>query len=113
MGGVKDKYIKRENSGEQYVGRCKSNFDQLGKEFAISPCYFDYSGLSVVERLEIKKKVIDFMHERIPNAASIPAKILFLVELVFASIYYHFEFMNEKLAPERIFRASPMFVMSL
>ena len=99
MGGVKDTYIKRENAGDQYVGRCASNLDQLGKEFAISPCYFGYSGLSVVKRLEMKKKVLASMHERISNAAIIPANTLFLAEMAFASICYHFEFLNEKLAP--------------
>ena len=31
MGGVKDKYLKRENAGDQYVGRCASCLDQLDK----------------------------------------------------------------------------------
>ena len=109
MGGVKDKYIKRENAGDQYVGRCASNLDQLVKEFATSPCYFDYSGLSPHERLERKKKVMDFMIERLPNAKNIPAKTMFLAEMAFAAICYHREFLTEKLAPECIFRASPMF----
>lgn len=49
------------------------------------------------------------MKERIPNAESIPAKTLFLAEMAFASICYHYEFLNEKLAAGCILCASPMF----
>ena len=40
MGGVKDTYLKRANTGDQYVGRCTSCLDQLDKSFAVSPPYY-------------------------------------------------------------------------
>ena len=54
MGGMKDKYIFREKAGDQYVGRGASLLDQLSKEFAVSPPYFDFESLSDEEKLEKK-----------------------------------------------------------
>ena len=54
MGGVKDKYLKRENAGDQYVGRCASCLDQLDKTFAVSPPHFDYSNLNEIEQVAMK-----------------------------------------------------------
>ena len=34
LGGVKDKYLFRDRSSDQYVGRCDSCLDQLKKEFS-------------------------------------------------------------------------------
>ena len=56
MGGVKDKYIFRENGGDQYVGRCASCLDMLSKEFSVSPPHFDFSSLNPDERRDKKKK---------------------------------------------------------
>lgn len=49
MGGVKDRYLKYEAAGDQYVGRCACGLDQLSKEFGISPVYFDFSHIGTVE----------------------------------------------------------------
>ena len=43
MGGIKDKYILRENGGDQFVGRYPSCSNMLIKEFAVLPPYFDFS----------------------------------------------------------------------
>ena len=42
MGGVKDKYLKYKAAGDQYVGICASGMNQLSKEFAVTPAYFDF-----------------------------------------------------------------------
>jgi len=46
MEGMKEKYIFCEKAGDQYVGRCASLLDQLSKEFAVSPPYFNFESLS-------------------------------------------------------------------
>lgn len=35
MSGVEDKYLKGENTGDQYVGRCESCLNQLEKKIAV------------------------------------------------------------------------------
>ena len=37
MGGVKDRYLKRESAGDQSVGRYAVGIDQLSKRFSVSP----------------------------------------------------------------------------
>ena len=56
MGGVKDKYLNRADAGDQYVGRCASLLSQVTKEFAVSPPYFDFTGLCDEEKLQGKKR---------------------------------------------------------
>ena len=57
MGGVKDRYLKRESAGDQYVGRCAAGLDQLSKQFAVSPPYFDFTGID--EELERATQMIE------------------------------------------------------
>ena len=45
MGGVKDKYLKRESAGDQHVVRCASCLPILSMDFPVSPPYFDFSGI--------------------------------------------------------------------
>ena len=45
MGGVKDRYLKRELAGNQYACRCAAGMYQLSKLFAISPPYFDFTSI--------------------------------------------------------------------
>ena len=45
MGGVKEKYLKCESDGDQYVGGCASGPNHIEKTFAASPPYFDFSSI--------------------------------------------------------------------
>ena len=45
VGGVKDKYLKRESTGDQHVGRCVSCLPILSMDFAATPPYFYFSGI--------------------------------------------------------------------
>ena len=57
LGGVKDKYLFSEKAGDQYAGRCTSCLDQLKKEFAVSPPYFDFTKLFEIEKLDRNSKI--------------------------------------------------------
>ena len=59
MGGVKDCYLKREDAGNQHVGRCAACLNPLSKEFGVSCPYFDFSSFGEVEEAIMKKKVED------------------------------------------------------
>jgi hypothetical protein len=58
MPGVMNRYIKHENAGDQFVGKCVSGRSRLSKEFAASQAYFDFSLLTRAEK-ERNEKVID------------------------------------------------------
>ena len=57
MGGIKDKYLKYEAAGDQYSGRCAAGMNQMSKDFAVTPAYFDFFGEinDQVEREKLKK----------------------------------------------------------
>ena len=66
MGGVKDRYLKRESAGDQYVGCCAAGLDQLSKRFAISPPYFYFIVISdAIERACLCKRIKEWLHSRI------------------------------------------------
>ena len=109
MGGVKDKYLKRENAGDQYVGRCASCLDQLDKSFAVSPPYLDYSHLDEVERLEMIQKIKNWLKDRILQWESVPASTRTLIDYLFASICFHQDYLSSNLHTECRFRASSFF----
>ena len=41
MGGVKDKYLFRGCAGDQYVGQCACELNQIEQTFSVSTDYFD------------------------------------------------------------------------
>ena len=69
MGGVKDKYLKYEATGDHYFGVCASGLNQLSKEFAVTPAYFDFFGElnDQVEREKLKKDLQNWLETRVPN----------------------------------------------
>ena len=69
MGGVKYKYLKYEAAGDQYVDRCASGLNQLSKEFAVTPTYFDLFGEinDKVEREKLKKDLQKWLEIRVPT----------------------------------------------
>ena len=89
MGGVKDKYLKRDNAGDQYVGRCASCLDQLDKSFAMSPPYFDYSKLDETERVIMREKIKIWLKDRILEYHNVSACTRVLIDVLFVTICYH------------------------
>lgn len=109
MGGVKDKYLKTENAGDQYVGRCDSCLDQLDKSFAVLPPHFHFGNVDDIESVIMKAKLKDWLKYRILQYDSVPACTRVLIDFLFASVYYNFTYLNENLHIESRFRASALF----
>ena len=60
MGGVKDRYLKRDSVGKQYIGCCVAGMDQLNKSVTISPPYFDFASIEEeIGRARYKKSIED------------------------------------------------------
>ena len=107
MGGVKDRYLKRESAGDQYVGRCAAGLDQLSKSFAISPPYFDFTGVEdSVERARLRKRIEEWLHSRIIEDGELSASSKHIVWTCFASICFHHSYLTSNLHEESSFRAS-------
>ncbi|KAL7538978.1 hypothetical protein ACHAWF_006258 [Thalassiosira exigua] len=97
LGGVKDKYLFRENAGDMYVGRCASGHGVDNKNFAISPAYFDYSELDTIEKDRMKSRINDHLSSRLPGSSNFPPNAWRLAKYCFASICYSYEYLSEML----------------
>ena len=75
LGGVKDKYLFREKAGVKYIRICASFLDQLKKESAVTPPYFDFTELCDIEKLYHKRQLCQFVDIRLPIYNYISAKI--------------------------------------
>jgi hypothetical protein len=106
MGGVKDRYLKYERAGDQYVGRCASCLDQTSKNFAVSPPYFDFSDIKdLAERNEMKQKLNTWIDQRLCHR-NINGQTRHLIQLCFASICYRKEFLDSHLHANSPLRSS-------
>ena len=104
MGGTRDKYIKFENAGDQYLGRILTGLDALSPSFAVTPPFFD------AKSDEEKKKVDEFIKSRIPNAEKISNNLFGVVRYCFASLCYHYSFLTNILQPTSRIRTSAIFM---
>ena len=111
MGGVKDKYLKYEAAGNQYVGRCSSGLNQLRKESAVTPAYFYlFSEINdEVERDKLKKDLHKWLEIRVPNFGGVLPLMHNLIQYLFASVCYHHDFLDKHLHAECSLRASEFF----
>lgn len=95
--GVLPRYLKGENAGDQFVGQCVSGRPRLGKEFAASPPYIDFSDCTRADK-ELHIANIDaWIIARMPPSARDNDKVFMLFKTCLASLYYHREFVNTSL----------------
>ena len=104
MGGTRDKYIKFENAGDQYLGRILSGLDSLSTGFAVTPPFFD------AKNNKENKMVDDFIRSRLGNASNISDNLFSVVRYCFASICYHHQFLTNTLQSTSQIRTSPIFL---
>ena len=109
LGGVKDKYLFRENAGDMYVGRCASGHDVDSKEFAISQAYFDYSELNPEEEAKMKLRIKEHLRSRLPGSSTIPKSAWRLAHYCFAAICYSQKTLHEDLHDECPLRNAAVF----
>ena len=80
MEGVKDRYLKHEPAGNQYVCCYAAGPDQLCKIFAVSPPYFDFTNLEdELEQTRLCKHIEKLLYLKIVEDGELIAssKILF------------------------------------
>ena len=109
LGGVKDKYLFRENAGDMHTGRCSSCHDSGTKEFAISLVYFDFSILEAAEKTRKKRQIREFLESALPDSENIPTSIWKLVNFCFAAICHSYEFLNKNLHQQCPLRVTAVF----
>lgn len=104
MGGVKDRYLKYEAAGDQFVGRCAACLDLLSKNFAISPLHWDFSEYHdrkphlSKEEMQLEQELKSFLEERLPNYKNIQKPTSNLARVLLATICYHHQYLKATLS---------------
>ena len=108
MGPVKDRYIHYEKAGDQFVGRCATGISSLGKEFATSPVYWDMTGAPV----GMMRRIDAAIGNNFATLDEIEGKTFELIRFLFASICFHYDFLDTHLHQEHKMRSSPLFIVA-
>ncbi len=111
--GVMGQYIKYENAGHQFVGKCVSGLPRLTLDFAASPAYFDFSAFTRTEQEERNHKINGWIKSRMPLEAQSNDKVFSLFKMCIASIGYHCQFLEENLHSHSSLRTSIFMLESM
>lgn len=100
LGGTRDKYIKYEAAGDQFLGRTLCGLNSLTKEFSLSPPFFnmDEDELSGVDRL-----LMSF----VADGSVMIAPTFEVLRMCFACVVYHNQFLQDHLHTINRFRSHP------
>lgn len=102
LGGSRDKYIKFENAGDQFLGRTLCGLNSLHLEFASSPPFFDFTVDEMYE--EVDKKIMEVL----PDGQVIEERTFEVLRYCIASVCYHFDYLLTYLHDKHRFRAHPV-----
>ena len=101
MGGTRDKYIKYENAGDQFLGRTLTGLSSLQKEFSISPPFFN------TEAAELTA-IDGLLRTHVVGGSIITSTLFEVLRMCFASVVYHNGFMMVHLHERNRFRSHPL-----
>ena len=107
MPGVLNRYIRYENAGDQFVGKCVSGRSRKSKEFAASPPYWDFSAEGQEAKEAFEHRLHSWLREHMPDEAKDNRKVFAVYMMSMASIVYHREYLEKHLHPDSILRYSP------
>jgi Phosphoenolpyruvate-protein kinase (PTS system EI component in bacteria) len=101
LGGTRNKYIKYEAAGDQFLGRTLCGLNSLTKEFSMSPPLFN---MVEKELNELDRLLIPF----VPDGSSITAVPTFeVLQICFACVVYHKKFLCGHLHTSNCFCSHP------
>ena len=109
MGPVKDRYIHYEKAGDEFVGRTVTGITALDCNFAISPVYWNWCGLSPSEESNAKKRLEEIING-ITNKNTVSAATFGMMQYLFAALVYHYDYLNETVDEQSKLRASSGFM---
>ena len=108
MGGVKDKYLKRESAGYHHVGRWASWLPILSMDFSVSPPYFDFSGIEDdIFKVASKSSIESWLDARLFKTDEMNVQVNYLAWMLFSTVCFHYDYLNENLNPSSSLQVSP------
>jgi hypothetical protein len=106
MPGVMNRYIKYENAGDQFVGKCVSGRTRMSKEFGASPAYFDFSSCERQDQERYMRTLDNWIKDRMPEDARSNEKVFAVFKMCISSLEWHREFLLSHLHSNSNLRAS-------
>ena len=106
MPGVLNRYMRYENAGDQFAGKCVSGRSRKSKEFAASPPYWDFSAEGRETKEAFEDRLDSLLRDHLPEKAKDNLKVLAVYKMLMASIVHHREYLEEHLHPHSILRYS-------
>ena len=106
MPGVLNRYIKYENAGDQFVGKCVSGRNRKSKEFAASPPYWDFSAEERETKEAFEHRLHSWLRDHLPEEAKDNLKVFGIYKMSMAAIVHHREYLEEHLHQDSILRYS-------
>jgi hypothetical protein len=104
-----NRYIRFENAGDMYVGRSVCGRNRLGKDFAESIPYFDFSDDDPHVKAAKHREIDLWMKRRMPLDAQSNDNVMPLLKTCIASLAYHREFLDANLHHRNAITASPFY----
>ena len=104
---MKERYINYEKAGDQFVGRTVCGLCSLSAEFAVSPCYFDFSNED--DPNGKKEQINAWIRENVVGGRNLDSKIIFMIRYLFASVCFHFNFLKEHCHPRNRLLSESLF----
>jgi hypothetical protein len=108
MPGVLSRYIKYENAGDQFVGKCVSGRRRNSKTFAASPSYWDFSADGRDAKEACEHRLHRYLRDLLPDQAKDNLKIFAVHKMVVAVVVYHRDYLAEHLHADSILRSSSL-----
>ena len=98
MPGVLNRYIKFEDAGDQFVGKCVSGRSRKKKEFGLSPAYFDFTGCDDGE--DMKAALDEWIRGQLPPLAKHNEKVQSVFKMCLATVIQNKKYLEENLHPK-------------
>ena len=106
MPGVMNRYIRFENAGDQFVGKCVSGRDRKSKTFAESCAYFDFSAMESSQKDISEREVHTWIKDPMPDLAKANEDVFGLFKMCIALLCLHQSFLEEELHRNSMVRSS-------
>ena len=107
---MKDRYLKYEAAGNQFVGQCTTIKYQLYKSYALSPAYFYSSYIGDPEqRLAMKWIIQDWLWARLPDTLQIDNQKIEVTMVCFSYLCYNYDHLHAHMWTSCALQASMFF----
>ncbi len=109
MGSVKERYLHYEKAGDQYLGRVVSGMDVSCASFAVSPPYFDFTG--VENRPAMEQCIDNLLQSFVVRGGEVSPCVYKTFCFCFALLCFHSKFLQETVPHGTKINGTPLFKM--